>query len=419
MKVLKQYDINVEANKEFCDGCALGKAHRQSFGTRTNRPSTVGEQINADVCGPMTETSAGGARFYVCFKDDYSKFRHVFFITTKSEVDDCVRTFLKEVKTAGHVTKVLLTDGGKEFNCEAVQKILEEHGIMHRVTMPYTPEQNGAAEQEKRTVVESARSMLHASGLPKELWAEACNTEVYILNRTGPTPVEGKTPLELWTESCATIGHLRVFGTEYYVHIPKQKRHKWDQRSRLGRLVGYMGEKDGYRIWIPNERKIVLSRDVLFKPEVTCNLRNNFIQIESVCPRTHALLTQEIQIIQDHERDDKEKMSTFGGSDGSNSERYIQDRKNVRERKQPNWMTSGEFVCLAGNSRGDYCLNPISYTEAMQSNEQKQWMKAMKDELASLKENETWELVNRPINAKVIQNRWIMCVKASSDGNAR
>jgi len=27
MKVLKQHGINVEANKEFCDGCALGKAH--------------------------------------------------------------------------------------------------------------------------------------------------------------------------------------------------------------------------------------------------------------------------------------------------------------------------------------------------------------------------------------------------------
>ena len=54
----------------------------------------------------------------------------------------------------------------------------------------------------------------------------------------------------------------------------------------------------------------------------------------------------------------------------------------------------------------------------MQSNEQKQWMNAMKDELASLNENETWELVNRPINAKVIQNRWVMRVKTSSDGNA-
>jgi len=55
MKVLKQHDINVETNKEFCDGCALGKAQWQSFGTWTSQPSTVGEQINTDVCGPMTE----------------------------------------------------------------------------------------------------------------------------------------------------------------------------------------------------------------------------------------------------------------------------------------------------------------------------------------------------------------------------
>jgi hypothetical protein len=65
-----------------CDGCALGKAHRQSFGTRAGRTSVVGEQINADVCGPLTETSVGGGRYYVCFKDDYSKCRRVF-ITTK------------------------------------------------------------------------------------------------------------------------------------------------------------------------------------------------------------------------------------------------------------------------------------------------------------------------------------------------
>jgi len=45
----------VEADKEFFDGCALGKEHRQSFGTRTGRKGVVGEQINADVCGPLTE----------------------------------------------------------------------------------------------------------------------------------------------------------------------------------------------------------------------------------------------------------------------------------------------------------------------------------------------------------------------------
>jgi transposase InsO family protein len=191
---------------------------------------------------------SGVARYYICFKDDYSKYCRVFFIATKNEVVDCLRKVLKEVSTAGHVKKVLLSNGRKEFNRKALQKVLEEYGITHQIAMLYTSEQNGAAEQENRTVVKSARSMLHASGLPKELWAEACNTAVYILNRTGPTP------LELWTgRSCETLGHLRVFGTECYVHVPKQKRRKWDPKSKLGRLVGYVGETDGYRIWMPKE----------------------------------------------------------------------------------------------------------------------------------------------------------------------
>jgi hypothetical protein len=46
-------------------------------------------------------------------------------------------------------------------------------------------------------------------------------------------------------------------------------------------------------------------------------------------------------------------------------------------------------------------------------------MKVMNEELASLKENETWELINRSTNAKVIQNCWVMHVKESCDGNAR
>jgi len=243
------------------------------------------------------------------------------------------------------------------------------------------------------------------------------NTTGYILNHTGPTPVEGKTPLELWTGYYATLGHLHVFGTECYVHSPKQKRYKWDKTSKLGRLVGYMGEKDSYRIWTPSERKMVMSRDVLFKPEVVGNLHSNITKTESMCPTPHVTPSQEIQVVQNHKSDENNAstsggstVSTSGGSNDSNSEKYVQDRKSLREKKQPNWMTSGEFVCLADDNQEGYCLSPTLYTEAMQSNEQKQWMKGMNEELASLKENETWELVNRPTNAKVIHNCWVMCV---------
>jgi transposase InsO family protein len=158
------------------------------------------------VCGPITETSVGGARYYVCFPDDYSKYRRVLFIATKSEVVDCLQKFLKDVKTGVRFIKVLLSDGEKRFIAEAVQEVLEEYGIMHRITMPYTPEQNGAAEQENCTNVESTRSVLHASRLPKELWAEANNTTVYILYHNGPT-LEFKMPMELLV-NCVFWGQI-------------------------------------------------------------------------------------------------------------------------------------------------------------------------------------------------------------------
>ena len=74
----------------------------------------------------------------------------------------------------------------------------EENGIQHRFSMPYTPEQNGSVERENRTLVETARSMLHSKqDLPRKLWAETVNTATYIINRTGPTKSSKETPYEL------------------------------------------------------------------------------------------------------------------------------------------------------------------------------------------------------------------------------
>lgn len=62
----------------------------------------------------------------------------------------------------------------------------------------HIPEQNGAVERENRTVVEAARTMLHAKDLSLNLWAEAVHTVVYVLNRTGTTSKQDKVPYELW-----------------------------------------------------------------------------------------------------------------------------------------------------------------------------------------------------------------------------
>lgn len=73
--------------------------------------------------------------------------------------------------------------------------------------------------------------MLCAAGLPKKLWAEAVHTAAYVLNRTSKSNVTGKTPYETWTGKQFDITGLKIFGNPVYVHVPKEKRTKWDPKG--------------------------------------------------------------------------------------------------------------------------------------------------------------------------------------------
>jgi len=68
--------------------------------------------------------------------------------------------------------------------------------------------------------------MLYSKNVSKTLYAEAVNTFVYTINRTGNTVQEGKTPYNLWFNKTPEISHLKIFGSEVYVHILKEKRRK-------------------------------------------------------------------------------------------------------------------------------------------------------------------------------------------------
>ncbi|KAL0902482.1 hypothetical protein ABMA27_000340 [Loxostege sticticalis] len=245
--VKRELGIQLSLDKAKCEGCIFGKSHRKPFGTR-ERATAPGELIHADVCGPFTDSVAKN-KYFVLFKDDFSSYRMVYFIKQKSEVKDKLLQMLEEAKTAGHVVKTLLTDNGGEFANEAVLGILQCRGIKHRMTMPYTPEQNGCSERENRTLVEAARSIMYARDeMPNVLWAELINTAAYVLNRTGPTRVDDKSPYELWRGKKPKISHLKIIVSEFYVHVPKQLRKKMGKKAIKGTLIGYEVD-DGYRIW--------------------------------------------------------------------------------------------------------------------------------------------------------------------------
>ena len=70
----------------------------------------------------------------------------------------------------------------------------DEAGIEHQLIASYIPQQNRVSERKNRTIMEIVRCMLHEKGLPKEYWAEAANTAVFLLNRLPTKAVNGKTP---------------------------------------------------------------------------------------------------------------------------------------------------------------------------------------------------------------------------------
>lgn len=171
----------------FCDSCQIGKSHRREFRKERERAATVpGEVIHTDVCGPMSVKTPGDASFLLTFKDDTTSFRYIYFLRHKSDVYEKFKVFDKLIENKfGRVMRELRSDNGREFRNKDMNGYPESRGIQRESTAPYTPEQNGKAERDNRTIIESARTMIHAKGLPLILWAEAANMAVYLMNRSG------------------------------------------------------------------------------------------------------------------------------------------------------------------------------------------------------------------------------------------
>ena len=123
------------------------------------------------------------------------------------------------------------------------------------------------AERKNRSIVGAARAILHDQSLPFFLWAEACSTAVYVLNRSPHRALGSKTPKETFTGKVPEIGHFRIFGSLTYSHVPSEKRTKLEATGEHGIFVGYDDTSKAFRIYLPAQRKVVVRREVKFKEE--------------------------------------------------------------------------------------------------------------------------------------------------------
>ena len=74
-----------------------------------------------------------------------------------------------------------------------------------------------------------------------------------------------KTTHEVWNGKKPSLTHLRVFGCDAYVHIPKENKSKLDKNIEKCIFIGYKDGMKGYKIWSLGTKNVVYSRDVVFR----------------------------------------------------------------------------------------------------------------------------------------------------------
>ncbi|GKD32612.1 retrovirus-related pol polyprotein from transposon TNT 1-94 [Tanacetum coccineum] len=151
--------------------------------------------------------------FCLVVTDDFSRFSWVFFLATKDETSEILKTFITGIENLIDLkVKVIRCDNGIEFKNRVMNQFCEMKGIKREFSVARTPQQNRVAERKNRTLIEAARTMLADLKLPTTFWAEAVNTACYVQNRVLVIKPHNKTPYELFLGRKPALSFMRPFG---------------------------------------------------------------------------------------------------------------------------------------------------------------------------------------------------------------
>jgi transposase InsO family protein len=256
---------------EVCESCVLSKHHRTSFAKEVNwKKNKPLELVHTDVCGPIKLMSTGQNRYFLTFTNDFSRKTWIYFLKKKSEVLNYFKDFKAIVeKQSGCKIRTVRSNQGGEYTSNDFDAFCTQQGIRHQITPAYTPQLNGVAERNNQTILDMARSLLKAKKLPKQYWAEVVSCAVYLLNRCPTRSLQAVTPEEAWSGHKPSVTHLRVFGCVAYTKILDARRTKLDDKSEKCIFVGYGDRRMGYKLYNPITKKVIMSRDIIFKEDKT------------------------------------------------------------------------------------------------------------------------------------------------------
>lgn len=354
----------------------------------------------------------------------------------------------------GNKINRLRTDNGLEFCNHVFDNYCAKSGIARHRTCTYTPQQNGVAERMNRTIMDKVKCMLTESGLPSVFWAEAASTACYLINRSPSSAIEFLVPDFKWSNVKPEYNHLRIFGCIVYVHT---SQGKLNPRAKKGVFLGYPTGVKGYKIWLLDDLKCVISMDVIFNENIFYKTNMNVPDpASSKQAEQSAKFQEQVQKFNENYDSDAEQRQNRGGvsqtlpgnlydidqnsalSDSHVTEQedpneeelqseaettqqldgYVLSRDRMRRQiRPPPRFANADFIVFALNVADLLELQePTNYCEARRCKEWPKWKKAMDEEIESLNKNNTWTLVNKPIGKKIIGSKWFFKLKPGIPG---
>ena len=152
--------------------------------------SGVFDRVGMDLVLGLPPTAEGYVGILV-ITEYLTKYPYAVPIRSKSQ-DEIAGHLLHYITTFGP-PKEILSDQGREFLNEVVQRLLDNTGVERRVTSPYHPQTNGLTERFNRTLIQSLKK--HCENEPTE-WHRWIPF-VLMAYRTRVHSVTGFTPFQL------------------------------------------------------------------------------------------------------------------------------------------------------------------------------------------------------------------------------
>jgi hypothetical protein len=213
------------------------------------------------------------------------------------------------------------------------------------------------------TLMEKEMSMLSGAELGQEFWVEAIGTTCYLVNQSPSSALDDKTSHEVWTSKKTSLEHLRVFGYDSYIHVPKENRRNLDNKVEKCIFNGYKDGVKGYKLWNPETKKTIYSWDVVFR-EVKDVSKQEFL------PRKEEPEKKELEL-----DDAKSESSEEDEAEEEEEPHTPVLKRSVRERRQPERYSPPNF-------RSNFSLSvtdddPRIVREVVNSGDSKLWKKAM------------------------------------------